>query len=70
MCLFWHAMIHAGAIALITHSVVVALIELVCHMLIDWAKCEGKLGEGTFSFIIDQSLHVNCKIAYAIMWVN
>lgn len=58
-CLFWHAMIHAGAVALITGNVRLGLAELVAHLFIDYAKCDGRFG-----FDVDQALHVACKVCW------
>lgn len=55
-----HAMIHAGAVWIITGSVTLAAIELFIHWLIDFAKCEGWT-----NFSADQFLHLGCKVAYA-----
>lgn len=61
-CLTAHALIHAGAVWLVTGSIVYALTELVLHWVIDFAKNEGWTG-----FAADQFLHVACKILYAVM---
>ncbi|MGC4017159.1 MAG: DUF3307 domain-containing protein [Luteolibacter sp.] len=55
-----HALVHAGSVWIITGSVGLALVELVLHWLIDFAKCEGWTG-----FTTDQLLHVLCKVGYA-----
>lgn len=60
-CLVWHAMIHAGAVALATGSVALGLAEFFAHILIDFSKCQG-----WFGFNTDQALHIVCKIAWAI----
>ena len=61
-----HSLIHAGAVWLITGSVVLALIELVLHWVIDFAKCEGWTGFNT-----DQLLHYLCKLSYAaLIWLG
>lgn len=62
-CLFWHAMIHAGAVALITHSVTLGIAELVCHFYLDYFKCDNAFGWNT-----DQAAHVVCKVFWWI-WV-
>lgn len=61
-CLFAHAVIHAGMVLLLTHSVVLALFELTLHMLIDWWKCEGAL-----TFDQDQACHYACKVLWALL---
>lgn len=55
-----HAMIHAGAVWLVTGSPLLALVEAVLHWLIDFVKCEGLT-----DFNTDQLLHLLCKAAYA-----
>ena len=57
-----HALIHAGAVWLVTGSVVLAAVELVLHWLIDLAKCENWT-----SFSTDQYLHLACKAVYAAL---
>jgi Protein of unknown function (DUF3307) len=56
-----HSLVHAGAVWLITSSVLLAVVELVLHWCIDFAKCEDWTG-----FHTDQALHVLCKIGYAL----
>lgn len=58
-CLTAHALIHAGAVLLITNSLPLALAELVCHWWIDYAKSAGLL-----TFNADQALHVLCKLVW------
>jgi hypothetical protein len=57
-----HAFIHGGAVALITGSWLLGLLEAAVHALIDHAKCEERI-----SFGQDQLLHIVCKAGYA--WV-
>lgn len=57
-----HALVHAGTVWLITGTVWLALVELVLHWWIDFAKCEGWT-----SFTTDQILHLICKIGYAVV---
>ena len=62
---FWltaHALIHAGAVLLVTHSHWCALTELVLHAATDFGKCENWYGMKT-----DQAAHVACKIAYVLV---
>jgi hypothetical protein len=63
IALFMHALMHGGAVALITGSVALGVAETVVHMGIDWLKCEGRTGLTT-----DQLLHVACKIGW-ITWL-
>lgn len=58
--LFWHALMHGGAVALVTRSVWLGVMETAIHMGIDYAKCEGWT-----NFNVDQGLHVVCKAAWA-----
>lgn len=60
-----HSLIHAGAVWLVTGSMLLAGAELVVHALIDVGKCEKKYG-----FLADQCLHLLCKAAYvAVLWL-
>lgn len=60
-CLVWHAVMHGGAVALVTGSVPLGVAEIVIHCGIDYGKCDG-----WFGFNVDQALHVACKV----MWVG
>jgi len=60
-----HALIHAGAVWLLTGDPVLGVLEAMCHWLIDYAKCDGLTGIHT-----DQFLHVACKVAWAWVVVN
>lgn len=55
-----HALIHGGAVALITGSIWLGLAETVAHWLIDFGK-----GERWYGFHTDQLLHIGCKFAWA-----
>lgn len=55
-----HSLVQAGVLWVITGSLTLALIELVAHWVIDFAKCEGWT-----NFHVDQALHVACKLVYA-----
>lgn len=65
VCTIWpywltaHALIHAGAVWLITGNVWCALAELILHWWIDFAKCENWT-----NIHADQALHIVCKVAY------
>lgn len=66
---FWqalsaHALIHGGAVALVTGSPTLGVLEACAHALIDHAKCRGIL-----TFNQDQALHVFCKLAWATLFV-
>lgn len=60
-----HAMIHAGAVMLLTGIWWLAAFEAAAHAAIDDAKCAGRIGFNT-----DQALHVLCKLAYVgvVLW--
>ena len=60
--LLGHAIIHAGAVWLLTGSVVLGAIEWVLHTVIDLIK-----GEDKISFATDQALHLLCKVVYALL---
>ncbi len=55
-----HALIHGGAVMLLTGAWWLALFEVAAHAVIDDAKCAGRIGFNT-----DQALHIACKVAYA-----
>lgn len=55
----WHALMHGGAVALITHVWWLGLVETGAHALIDDRKCAGKL-----TFNQDQLAHIVCKAAW------
>ncbi len=56
----WHAVMHGGAVWLVTGSLALGLAETVCHAFIDDRKCAGKL-----SFNQDQAFHIVCKALWA-----
>ena len=60
-----HSLIHAGAVWLITGSMLLGLVELVLHAAIDGWKCAGKYG-----FLMDQGLHILCKVGFVIAMVT
>ena len=61
IALFNHALIHAGAVALLTGSLAFGLLELLLHVGIDYLKCDG-----VTNFDADQALHVSCKVFYCV----
>lgn len=64
-----HAIMHGGAVWLLTGLWWLGALEAASHFLIDDAKCTGKLGEGAKAFNRDQALHVLCKAAWvALAW--
>lgn len=59
-----HAFSHAFAAALITHSGLIACLELTSHFVIDYLKCQKR-----FNIHVDQALHILCKVLYVvILW--
>ena len=63
-CLGAHALIHAGAVAYVTGSDLLGVLEFICHFAIDCLKSAGYL-----SFDADQSLHWLCKALWAALLV-
>ena len=65
--MFWkwvlpsHGLIHALPVYIVTGSFALALAEFVCHTIIDYLKCDGRI-----SFNTDQLLHMGCKV----LWVG
>jgi hypothetical protein len=62
-CLAAHALIQAGAVSLVTGSVVLGVAEFCTHALIDYGKCDGRYGLN-----VDQALHVLCKVLWLAIW--
>jgi hypothetical protein len=60
-----HAVIHGGAVYLVTNSLFLGLLETVVHWVIDFAKCEGRT-----NIHVDQLLHVLCKVAWCLLLAN
>ena len=59
-----HALIHGGAVALATGSVVLGIAETIAHWLIDYGKSNRYYG-----FHVDQFLHLGCKVIWALCWL-
>lgn len=57
-----HSIIHGGLVGFFTGSFVLALLETVCHGIIDYLFNEKK-----FAMNVDQMLHVACKGVWLIM---
>ena len=55
-----HALTHGLAVALVTGSVLLGVLETLAHWAIDFGKCEK-----WYSVHVDQSLHVVCKVTWA-----
>jgi hypothetical protein len=64
-CLAAHALIHGGAVALITGSVWLGVAETIAHAAIDYGKSEGAYG-----FNYDQYLHFLCKVLWWGIWAR
>lgn len=60
-----HALIHGGAVAVLTGFWWLGVAEVIAHFVIDDAKCCGRL-----SFNQDQLLHVACKLWWAVAAVS
>ncbi|BAW19236.1 hypothetical protein [Ralstonia phage RP31] len=61
-----HCMVHALLVLLITGVFWTAIVMLVTHILIDFAKCQGWLGKGGLAFLADQLLHLFVVIMIAV----
>jgi hypothetical protein len=60
-----HALMHGGAVWLLTGFWWLGVMEIAAHALIDYAKCDGRIG-----FNVDQGMHVVCKGVYALIIVG
>lgn len=60
--LTWHSLIHAGAVALVTGSIAIGILELVSHWSIDFTKTRGRITDN-----FDQFLHIACKLAWMVI---
>lgn len=58
-----HAMIHGGAVALVTGSVLLGTLEAMTHWVIDFFKCDN-----VYNPHVDQALHGLCKIVWIVLW--
>lgn len=54
-----HSLVHGGIVYLITGSLTLGVIETLSHWIIDYYKCEEKIGLHS-----DQILHLGLKFAY------
>jgi hypothetical protein len=57
-----HCLIHGGFVWAITGSAWLGLAEFLAHGLTDFNKCEKNIG-----FHTDQTIHVLCKVAWALI---
>ena len=60
-CLTMHSLIHAGAVWVISGSIVLGAVEFALHWVIDLAK-----SSRLTSFYLDQLLHALCKVGYVV----
>jgi hypothetical protein len=65
VALLAHCVIQAGGVWCVSGSLALGGVELVLHGLIDLGKGEDKYGLAT-----DQTLHLSCKLVYALLLVN
>lgn len=57
-----HAIIHGGAVALITGRASLGVAEAAIHAVTDDLKCRGKL-----TFNQDQAVHLACKVLWSAL---
>ena len=57
-----HALIHGGAVYLITGNLVFGLMETILHWMVDFIKCENKINPHE-----DQFFHIGWKLVYALV---
>lgn len=55
-----HAAIHGGAVAVITGSAALGVVETIVHAITDDLKCSGRL-----TYNQDQAIHIGCKALWA-----
>jgi len=60
-----HALLHGGGVALVTGSVVLGMLETVCHFLIDLGKCKN-----LYTIHLDQALHLLCKVIWVALFLS
>lgn len=60
-----HALVHGGAVYIISGSAWLGLIETILHWCIDFAKCERWI-----NLHVDQMLHIVCKLVYCLLIYN
>lgn len=67
LCLWAHTVICGAGVALVTNPLF-GLTEMAIHFGVDWCKNEGLFGQGDRAFVIDQLIHIACRLVYAIIW--
>ena len=65
IALLAHCAIHAGGVWLITGNMYLGLVEFCLHALIDFGKSKKR-----YDLIVDQALHILCKVVYVIVFVT
>lgn len=60
-----HALMHGGAVALITGSAILGIAESIMHFIIDVMKC-AKI----FTIHADQISHLLCKVLWIALWLK
>ena len=65
MVLTSHSLIQGAIVALITSSIILGILETICHWIIDFMKCDNKIDYKT-----DQFLHVICKFLWFYILVS
>jgi hypothetical protein len=60
--LFHHSVIHGAAVAFFSHSMILGVLEVICHASIDYWKTRKAL-----SFSQDQILHIGLKVVWAFL---
>ena len=57
-----HALIHGGAVYVITGNAALGFAEFVCHWLIDYGKCDH-----WYNVHVDQGAHIGCKALWSVL---
>lgn len=60
-----HCLSHGFAVAYLTGSWFLGFAETVTHFAIDFGKCEN-----AYSIHVDQALHILCKIAWIVLFLQ
>ena len=60
-----HAAAHGLAVALLTDVPLLGLMETLLHAIIDWLKIRCR-----FTLVLDQSLHLLCKLTWVLLLVK
>jgi len=58
-----HALMHGAAVAFVTGSIALGMLETAAHWFIDFGKCENWYG-----IHLDQALHILCKVVWLLAW--